>query len=209
MSEDNQPEVSSGDTPKAASGEAGKKDYVSHDSYVKAVGEAKRAKQKLAEANARLAEFDEQVKQQKEAKLLEEKNFTELLGQKNAEIDRLTAENNSHVKDKIDYRKMNAAVGLLQQKGINIDPKYMGLLPIDNILISEESGEVVSDTVVSVVENFQKEHPRLVAPIGKLLPNQKSGQSQNRLSVEQWKKLGREDKLKALQEKRVDHPGLS
>lgn len=208
MSEDNQDNVPSGDT-QPASGDVGKKDFVSHDSYVKAVGEAKRAKQKLAEANARLAEFDEQVKQQKEAKLLEEKNFTELLGQKNAEIERLSAENQSHINDKLDYRKLNAAVSLLQQKGINIDPKYMGLLPIDNILISEESGEVVSDTVVNVVENFQKEHPRLVTPLAKLLPNQKSGQSQNRLSLEQWKKLGRDEKRKALEEKRVDHPGLS
>ena len=189
--------------------QCGAKDFVSHDSYVKAVGEAKRAKEKLAEANARLQEVDQLIKQQKEAKLLEEKNFTELLSQKNSEIERLVAENQNHVKDKLDFRKMNAAVGLLQQKGINIDPKYMGLLPIDNILINEESGEVVADSVVNVVESFQKEHPRLVTPLGKLLPNQKSGQSQNRLSLDQWKKLGRDEKRKALEEKRVDHPGLN
>jgi len=209
MTVENQPEVPSGSEPIPASGEVGKKDYVSHDSYVKAVGEAKRAKQKLAEATSRLAEFDEQVRLQKESKLLEEKNFTELLGQKNAEIERLANENNSHIKDKLDYRKMNAALGLLQQKGINIDPKYMGLLSLDNILISEESGEVVSDTVVSVVEGFQREHPRLVAPIGNLLPNLKSGQGQPKLSVDEWKKLSPEDKRKALSEKRVNHPGLS
>lgn len=207
MSGDNQSNVSGGNDPQA-SGE-GAKDFVSHDSYVKAVGEAKRAKEKLAEANARLQEVDQLIKQQKEAKLLEEKNFTELLSQKNSEIERLVAENQNHVKDKLDFRKMNAAVGLLQQKGINIDPKYMGLLPIDNILINEESGEVVADSVVNVVESFQKEHPRLVTPLGKLLPNQKSGQSQNRLSLDQWKKLGRDEKRKALEEKRVDHPGLN
>jgi len=205
MSEDNQPNVSGGNDPEA-SGKG--KDLVSHDSYVKAVDEAKRAKEKLAQANARLQEVDELIKQQNEKKLLEEKNFTELLSQKNSEIERLMHENQSHVKDKLDYRKMNAAVSLLQQKGINIEPKYMGLLPIDNIMISEESGEVVADSVVNVVESFQQEHPRLVTPLAKLLPNQKSGQSQNRLSLDEWKKLSRDDKRKALEEKRVNHPGL-
>ena len=206
MSEDNQSQGSSG-TPPDASGNGGK-DFVSHDSYVKAVNEAKNAKAKMREMDARLQEYDELMKSQKEAKLLEEKNFTELLSQKNSEIERLSAENQSHIKDKLDFRKMNAAVGLLQQKGINIDPKYMGLLPIDNIVISEETGEVIADSVINVVDSFQKEHPRLVAPIGKLLPNQASGQSQNRLSLNEWKKLGREEKRKALIEKRVDHPGL-
>lgn len=140
---------------------------------------------------------------------MKRKNFTELLSQKNAEIERLSSLNESHIKDKLDYRKMNAAVSLMQQKGINIEPKYMGLLPIENIVVSEESGEIVADSVVNVVESFQKEHPRLVAPIGKLLPNQKSGQGPKRLSMDEWRKLGREEKQKALLEKRVDHPGLS
>ena len=191
----------SGTNPDA--GSEGKSDFVPYGSHVKVIDEAKTAKRKLADANARLAEIDAQNKLQNEKMLLEEKNFTELLTQKNSEIERLSGEVSDHVKDKRDFRKMNAAVGLLQQKGINLDPKYMDLLPTDQIMISEESGEVVSDSVVSVVENFQKEHPRLVTPIGKMLPNQKSGQGLAKLSAEEWKKLSPKDRQSAYKEGRI------
>lgn len=207
MTEDNSNPTGSGGTNTEASGES-KPGFVSHDSYVKAVDEAKSAKKRLADVNARLTEIENQEKQRKEQLLIDEKNYTEVISQKNAEIDRLAGEVNTHVKDKQDFRKMNAAVGLLQQKGINLDPKYMGLLPIDQIAISHESGEVLADSVVNVVESFQKEHPRLVTPVGKMLPNQKPGQGLGKISISEYKNLSRDDKLKALKDGRVDAPGL-
>jgi hypothetical protein len=208
MSEENNPNPNDSSGVKAEASGDGKSGFVRHDSYVKAVDEAKSAKRRLADANARLAEFEVQEKQRKEQTLLDEKNFTELIAQKNAEIERLTGEVGNHVKDKQDFRKMNAAIGLLQQKGINLDPKYMGLLPIDDISISQDTGEVVADSVVNVVENFQKEHPRLVTPMGKMLPNQKPGQGLGKISITEYKNLSREGKIQALKEGRVDAPGL-
>jgi hypothetical protein len=168
----------------------------------------KSAKRKLADANARLADYEVQEKQRKEQSLIDEKNFTEVIAQKNADIERLTGEVNSHLKDKQDFRKMNAAMGLLQQKGVNLDPKYIGLLPIDDIAISQETGEVITDSVINVVESFQKEHPRLVTPLGKMLPNQKPGQGLGKISINEYKNLSREEKIKALKDGRVDAPGL-
>jgi hypothetical protein len=207
MSEDNSNPNGSSGSDTEASGES-KPGFVKHDSYVKAVNEAKSAKARLADANARLAEIETQEKARQEQILLDEKNYTEIIAQKNAEIEKLSGEVNTHVKDKQDFRKMNAAIGLLQQKGITLDPKYMDLLPIDQIAISQESGEVVADSVVNVVENFQKEHPRLVTPLGKLLPNQKPGQGLGKISINEYKNLSREEKIKALKDGRVDAPGL-
>lgn len=73
MSQDNQSQGSGGTDPKA--GGDGSPELVSRDSLVKAVDEAKSAKRRLAEANAKLAEYDSQIKEQKEAKLLEEKKL--------------------------------------------------------------------------------------------------------------------------------------
>lgn len=201
---DNLPDASS--ELEATEGSAeGKTDYVKHSTYTKAIGEIKTFKSKYRDAQAELNEFREKEKALKEASLLEEKKFQELINSQKSEIEQLRQSNESHVKDKLDFRRLNAAMSVMQQKGINLDSQYMGLIPIDEIGISEE-GEVDLTSVSNVVDNFQKAHPRLTVPLKGLLPNDSSSASNSKMSVEQWKKLPIAEKKKALEEKRVQLP---
>jgi len=91
---------------------------------------------------------------------------------------------------------------LLQSKGVNLESKYLGLLPIDQIEVTD-SGEIDNTSVTSVIENFQKEHPRLTLPATKLLPNDKPGSNSGKISLEEWKKLSPKDRQAAYKEGRV------
>ena len=196
MSESTNQNVPGGDETNAGS-EGSKQntdsnsDVVPYSSHVKVIDEAKAAKRKAQELQARLAEYEAKAKEIEESKLLEEKNYTELITKYKSDNERLMNEVQSHLKDKEDFRKMNAALGLLQDKGIQLETKYLDLLPIDQIQIDQESGQIDGNSLSSVVEKFQKEHPRLVIPRTKLLPNEASGNSgASKMTVEQWKKLG-------------------
>lgn len=197
--------IGDSDPQSSAKGDKRDQDFVKHSTYMNVLDEAKNAKGKLRDALAELNEFREKEKQLQEQKLLDEKRHVEIIESLKAEKERLLAEVDNHVKDKLDFRKMNAAMAVMQSKGINLESKYFGLLPIDDIAITED-GNIDGTSVASVVENFQKEHPRLTMPSSKLLPNDKSGSQGQQLSIEQWKKLGRVEKQQALKEGRVKSP---
>lgn len=196
----------SGGTETKASGDSNntEKELVKRSSYVKAVDEAKNAKAKMREMAAELNEFRVQSERVAEEKLLEEKNFTELFEQQKMQIEALTSQNEAHQKDKTDFVKMQSALNVLQSKGVSLEQKYFDLLPLDQIQVTEE-GQVDAQSVSDVVEGFQKEHPRLTMPAKALLPNNSTGSGGDKMSISDWKKLGREEKQKALKEGRVKH----
>ena len=203
MSEENHPKAPVESSPKGgAEGENGSTDYVKHSTYVGVIDEVKNVKSKLKGALAELNEYRVKEQQLQEQKMIEEKKYLEVIESLKAEKERLAGEVNTHLQDKLDYRKMTAAMSVMQAKGINLESKYFGLLPIDQIAITDD-GDIDSNSVANVIENFQKEHPRLTLPTSKLLPNDKSGSMGPMISTEQWKKLGPEERKQALKEKRV------
>lgn len=177
---------------------------VDYGTYEKTVGEVKSLKQQLAERNAELKKFHEAQREAENKKQLEEKNFTGVIEQLRSENDSLKQENELHKRDKTDFRKMNAVVGVMNAKGIQIEDKYFGLIPLDQVL-TDENGLPDKTSVAKVVADFQKEHPRLTLPPNKLLPNDRTSNGTPKISVEEWAKLPGEEKLKALKEKRVQH----
>lgn len=183
----------------------GKTDFVKHSTYARAIDEVKTFKSKYRDVQAELNEYREKEKALAESRLLEEKKFQELITQQKTEIDALKQANDHHIKDKMDFRKFNAAMSVMQSKGINLDSQYMSLIPIDDIGISDE-GDIDLTSVASVVDDFQKAHPRLTMPIKGLLPNDSSHSNSQKMSVEQWKKLPKEEKYKALKDKKVKFP---
>jgi len=204
MSEDPENTVPGGNEPQSPVGE-GKSDFVSKDFADKVLTEKKNFQRKYTEAMAELNEFRSQQKAQAEQKMLEEKKFSELIDQQKSRISELESLNSQHLQEKTDFRKMNAALNLLQQKGVNLESKYMGLVHIDKIQLSE-SGEIDATSVAEVVDSFQKEHPRLTIPQKRLLPNLKSGDVGSKMTIDEWNKLGPEEASKALREGRVENP---
>ena len=199
------------DTPKndsggvdTDSGALGSKDsgFVGKPTYDRAIDEIKNFKGKYREAQAELNEYKVKEQQLTEQKLLDEKRHLEVIEQLKSQNESLSKEVTSHVQDKLDFRKMNAAMSLLQSKGVNLESKYLGLLPIDQIEVTD-SGEIDNTSVTSVIENFQKEHPRLTLPATKLLPNDKPGSNSGKISLEEWKKLSPKDRQAAYKEGRV------
>jgi len=182
---------------------------VSYDTYTKTLGEAKAAKTKLNEALEKLAHFETNEKSANEKKLLDEKNFAEVIENLKREKAELTDEVQTHKRDKTDFRKVNAAIGLLTEKGIALEPKYLGLLNLNDIQVSD-SGEVDLTSLAKVVSDFQTDHPRLVVPLGKLPPNGKTGGDGGlkKISMEEYSRLSNADKVTAIKEKRVEgQPG--
>ena len=175
--------------------------FVKYETYSRAIGEVKDYKQRFRDTQAELNEFREKEKAVQEAKLLEEKEYQKVIESLKAEKDQLANRVIEHEKNETDFRKMNAAMSLMQQKGISLEAKYMGLVPIDAIEMTEDGG-VDLTSVSSVVDNFQKEHPRLTMPASKILPNDRSS-SANMISKEEWHKLSTKDKKQALLDKRV------
>ena len=177
---------------------------VDYATYEKTIGEVKALKAQLAEHKSELKKFHDQQRKADEAKQLEEKNFHGVIEQLRAENELLKSENDGHKRDKSDYRKMNAVVGLMNAKGIQIEDKYFGLIPIDQI-ITDENGNPDRTSVAKVVADFQKEHPRLIAPPPKGLPNDRTSNGAQKMSIEEWQKLPPKEKITALKEKRVQH----
>jgi hypothetical protein len=199
------PDISSGDSPDASGGGGdGKPKHVPRETYEKTVKSERNAKQKLQEAEDRLLVFETEKRTLEESKLLSEKKHVELIEQLKREKDELSAKNNSLIQDHRDARKLNAALGVLQEKGVQLDSKYLGLLPLDQIQFTAE-GDIDHLTLVEAVTGFQKEHPRLIAPAKAFLPSDKSSNAMM-LTPEQWKALpSHAERQQALKDKRVKY----
>lgn len=176
---------------------------VSYETYNRTVQSEKKLRDSLRETQEKLSVFENERQARDEQAMLDQKKhveFIEQLKKQNAEI---LGENQRLKSEQTDFRKLNAAVGLLNEKGIRVDPQYMGHLRLDEIQITENG--IDHSSVASVIETFQKEHPRLVAPASKFLPSDKSGDSGAKISVEEWKQLPPKDKVEALRKGQVKH----
>lgn len=191
----------------SGSGAESKNDFVPRRVYEKTVGAEKNLRNSNRELTAKLAEFEAKEKAIQEQQMIEEKKFTEIIEEKNNLIVELEGTVNHQTKNMQDFQKASAVMGMLQEKGINLESKYMNLVPIEKIQLTED-GTVDVQTVNEVVSSFQKEHPRLVTPLGKLLPNDKSSSIQGQMSVDSWKTLMKSDPKagqKALKDGRVKY----
>jgi hypothetical protein len=198
---------SSGSSSDLASGDGagdGKPKHVSFDTYEKTLRAERNAKQKLQEVQERLLTFENEKKSVEEQKLISEKKHVEYIEQLKREKLELEQKTSHLLQEQTDFRKLNATLGLLQEKGIQLEAKYLGLLPLDRIEITDE-GSIDLTSVSQVVTDFQKEHPRLTAPAKAFLPSDKSGSAANALSVEEWKKLSYKEKTEAMKAGRVKH----
>lgn len=186
----------------------GKPKVVPYDTYDKSVKTEKTLRQSLAEARTKLEAFEAEKAQIEEQKLLSEKKHVEYIEQLKREKTALEQEKQSLWQDRIDSRKLNAALGLLQEKGVQLETKYLGLIPLDRIEISDEGG-IDLTSVTKVISDFQREHPRLTAPAKAFIPGDKTGSNANMISYDEWRGLPLKEKQEALKAKRVKDPQKS
>lgn len=200
--EENTPNQPVGDGQPQGGAEGKNQDFVSREAYERAIDEVKQVKNKYRDASAKLNEFELIQKQAEEQKLLDEKNYLELIENLKVEKTNLENTNKQYITERENFRKMNAVLSQLQDRGINIESKYYDYLPIDSVSFDED-GKIDGTSLAGAVDNFVKEHPRLVLPSARILPNNKSENGGTQISVEEWKKLGPVERSKAYKEGRV------
>jgi hypothetical protein len=177
---------------------------ISYETYEKTLNQEKSLRKRLQETQEKLLIFENEHKATQEQKMLEEKKHLEFIEQLKREKAEALEKAQRLERDQTDFRKLNAAMGLLQEKGIQLEAKYLGLLPLDQIQLTEEGG-IDHTSVANAVDNFAKEHPRLTLPASKFLPNDKTGNSAQKMSVDDWKKLPHKEKVEAMKSGRVNH----
>lgn len=167
--------------------------FVSREAYERTVDKEKALKQQLRETNERLAKFEQQQKAIEEQKLLEQNQHLTVIEQLKKENEALKGNLTGLEQQRIETRKLNSAMGLLNQKKIQLDPKYLDMIPLDQIQVDAD-GRPDMASVVKAVDNFVKEHPRLVTPLPNDLPGTKPGGSGAMLTYDEWTKLPPKEK---------------
>lgn len=205
MSESHLNEIPGGDSPGPGGNGSGEKPkHISYETYEKTLNQEKSLRKRLQETQEKLLIFENEQKTVQEQKLLEEKKHVDLIEQLKREKAEALEKAQRLERDQTDFRKLNAAMGLLQEKGIQLESKYLGLLPLDQIQLTDE-GAIDHTSVAHAVDTFAKEHPRLTLPASKFLPNDKTGNSAQKMSVDDWKKLPYKEKQEAMKSGRVNH----
>lgn len=186
----NQNGIPGGDSSDNAggSGNGGDKGTVAYETYRKTVDEAKTLKKQLKEVSERLNLFEGEKRAHEEKLKLDQNQHLEVIGDLKKQLEAANAKIQESESQWTDYRKMNAAVSLLQQKGVNFDPKYAHLIDLSEVSF-DSSGNIDTASVAKAVDHFQKEHPLLAQLKKPDLPGGKSGGSGPQISYEEWTRL--------------------
>lgn len=206
MSDTHSSDIPGGDSigPGGTLSGSDKPKHISYETYEKTLNQEKGLRKRLQETQERLLVFENEQKTVQEQKLLDEKRHLEFIEQLKREKADALEKAQRLERDQTDFRKLNAAMGLLQEKGIQLEAKYLGLLPLDQIQLTDEGG-IDHNSVAGAVDMFAKEHPRLTLPASKFLPNDKTGNSAQKMSVDEWKRLPYKEKQEAMKSGRVNH----
>jgi len=196
-------------TDPGGEGEKSKSETVTREAYNKTLTEAKNAKKERDALAARLAEIEAGQQTEAETKLIAEKKFVDVIEQQKKQIAELTGKTSSLLQDRDDARKLNSFVGLMSEKGIKLESKYLNLVPIDSIQFSDD-GSIDHTSVAEAVNNFQKEHPRLLAQESTAFPptSKTGGTNGKKMSMADWAMLPRDEKEKVWKEGKVEKPAI-
>lgn len=159
-----------------------KKDFVSYETHRKLLDEKKKAQAQLSEYQQREAEREKKELEQKGEwqKIIElEKKRADEADQKLKGLEGQFTE----------AKKMGAILKALDN---GVDEKFFGFLPLDQVILDPETGEVNLNSVAQVADNFRKTYPELLKPKnGPRLPNgsPQTPPGPSTISEADWKKL--------------------
>jgi small-conductance mechanosensitive channel len=134
---------------------------VTRDAYEKAVSEAKKAKE-------RLAQLESDAKKRTEEELKAKEDYKKLWESTKAEADDWKTKYSGLNSSVQESRKLNAVLGKLPGK---VASEYWGLVELDKIAADPETGRVDDASVARYVKEFEQKHARLIdKPQGGKLP---------------------------------------
>lgn len=154
---------------------------VSYETHRKLLGEKKKVQE---ERDAFALE-----KAEREKKLMEERGeFQKLAELAKTEVDSLKAKLQEVESGRLAAKKANA---LLKALDHGIPEKFYGFLPMDEVLVDPETGEVNAMSVAKAADNFRKNFPELIVSKtnAKFPNNAPQGSAVSTISREEWLKL--------------------
>ncbi len=166
---------------------AGKKDMVSHETYLKVLGEKKAMAAKLAanEAEKKAAE-DRALKEKEDYKSLAEKREAELKDEREKRL-------------KLEERSANALKlrAIVDGAGGTIDREYWDLLPIGMVEMDPETGLPTESSVASAVKLVQTKYAKIITPKNASLPPSDAARGGNvKLDYKTWLNLPDVERIK-------------
>lgn len=175
-------QVSSGDDTKA-SGEGeqptNSENKVSRESYLKAVDEAKKAKARAADLEARQKKLDED-------KLREQGEYKKLLEDREKDLKKAAATIEQFRQKEINGKKLMAFEEKLGGKLRSKD--FLSMVDLSRISYDEQSESVDLKTVESVASDFMQKFDYLIEKPTARLPGDAAAAAKS-LTYEQWKEI--------------------
>ena len=181
MTTDANPPVGDNSAPGGQESNQQVKDTVQYETHKKLLDE----KKKLAE---KLAIFETKEAERERKKLEDEGQYQKLIELEKKRADEAIAKVIAFEDQMTQGRKLKALLGAL---GGQVDDKFLGFLPIDQIVIDPETKEVNLTSVASVADGFKKQFPELIkSQNGPRLPNAApQGNEAGKISEAEWNKL--------------------
>lgn len=135
------------------------KDSVAYDTYRKVLSEKKKRDEQLREAMDRVQKFELEAKEREESELKAKEDFKKLLELRDSELGEYKNKYSTLLNQQVATAKLTNFFDNLDGK---VSKKYWDKIPLDDIVIDEESGEVDSSSVQRAIELFKKEYPEVI-----------------------------------------------
>ena len=162
-------------------------DKVAYETYQKVLAERKRDQERARDLQAKLDEIEFAKKQFEEETLKKKEDYKTLLDNKAREHDLAVSELNQMKEQRKQAMKLNA---FLEGCGGNqIKKNYWKMIPVNDIIINPETGEVDPLSVKMAVDSYVRDYPETLErqPIG--MPSASPSVAVNGITYEQWLQL--------------------
>lgn len=138
-------------------------------------------------AKAKLKEFQEKERLKEEEEAKKRGDYEKLVKDRDEELLKLKGELTTH-KSRMESASKLAAV--LDAVDSDIERKWFDMIPLDQIILNPETGEIDQMSVTKTVENLKKTWPEMFKVKGKGLPTDApSGNGAGTISRSEWLKL--------------------
>lgn len=133
-----------------------KNQFVSRDAYERLQKDLVKFKNRFKEVASKNNEYESDLKQREEQKLLEEKRFQELIENQKKEIEGLKGAIGSYETQQMEAKKYSA---FTKAVGNRIPDKFLPVIPLDQIKMVD--GEIDNDSLKEVAGNFLSTYPEI------------------------------------------------
>jgi len=169
--------------------------FVSRESYERMQKDLHRFKSRARESESKNNEYETEAKARAETKLLEEKNFQQVIDTKNKEIEELNgAISNFRVRDE-QAAKYSALTDALGQR---VPDKFLPVIPLDDIKFVD--GQIDLDNLKEVAGRFKTDYPEIFKRPSSSAPGDFPQGTSKKMSKSEYEAEGRAKGSKWMQQ---------